>query len=190
MKRLLFFMVLSCPALTGCGGPFFLVGNVVNAAGTAIMEQQYQQRLHKSDNAHIDEGVEEMLRSDAKQGDSRAQYELGLFYLKKGESRAGQWICEAASNGYPEAQLLMGHWFNEDRNDNDQWPFITTRPDDRYAYLWYSLADASGEYTASLFLQDLQRKRMTAEEIDQSRQWLAAWQPRGCGATVLTGPAY
>ena len=105
----------------------------------------------------------------------------GLMHQSLGNSDAWGWVCRAANAGYPQAQLQLGHWYNEDRNREDLWPFISLRPDNRKAYVWYSLAADNGNLFAAQLRDRLARNDMTAEQVAAARERLARWSPGSCG---------
>ena len=181
-------LVALCCTLSGCGpSAVMLVGQVVNAAGTAVVEQREKEQRERPFEQRRMEAAEELLRYQAEGGDADAQYRLGLLYEMSKQPQAKEWVCRAAIGGHGKAQLQMGHWYSEDRKTVDPWPHIRVSPDDRQAYLWYSLAEASGEPAAALFRGELTRKRMTADHIAQAEAGIGHWQPEeGCGRTALS----
>ncbi len=173
---------VACGLVAGCGAAstFFLVGNVVNAAGTAAMEHQEKRQRARDDQEVMQEAMADMLQYRAAHGDLDAQYRLGLLYQSRRRSEARGWICRAAQAGHPGAQLQMGHWYSEDRSGSDMWPFIHVSLDDREAYVWYSLAERNGEPSAPAFRKQMELDRMSVKEIDEANRRLSAWEPGGC----------
>ena len=87
----------------------------------------------------------------------------------------------------------MGHWYNEDRNREDIWPFIDIRPDNKKAYVWYSLAESNGDLISLSYRERLERKVLRPDELAQARAELEEWTPESCGlftavASTTTAP--
>lgn len=121
------------------------------------------------------------LERRAQDGDVEAQYELGLIHQRAQSARARHWVCRAANNGLARAQAHMGHWYNEDRNREDIWPFIDIRPDNKTAFVWYSLAESNGDLISFSYRERLEKNVMSAEELSIARARLNDWAPENCG---------
>jgi hypothetical protein len=169
-------------ALTGCVDPAsMVVSSVATATVRTIIDQAHknrptpQQLWHRSQVAALEQ------RAGA--GDIEAQFQLGTYHMTRRDPAAQHWICEAASRGHAGAQLQYGHWYNEDRDREDLFPFIAIAPDDATAFLWYSLAERNGEPRATHFrnsLRDAQLPATRAQEVDLR---LSEWSPGPCGST-------
>lgn len=172
-------MAMLCLALgltlTGCGGAFFIVGDVVNAAGHAMTSNDPRDYRPSEDAV-----IEDYLREGAELGDPESQYQLGIYYMRKKNSQAFDWVCSAADQQHPRAQLLMGHWYSQDRSRSDIWPYIQNTLDDRNAYVWYSLAQGNGDNDAALFRDNMARNRMNEKQLQEARRLLDDWRPGTC----------
>jgi hypothetical protein len=179
-------ITLFCLLLTGCGPvtTFMLVGNVVNAAGHAYTDRPEYWQQKKLEEAET--FTEEYYRELAENDNPSAQFELGLYYLYERKSDAYYWICRSANKGYGRAQMQMGHFYNKDRQSVDSWPEIKTSLDDRVAFVWYSLAENTGEEDARLYRIRLIDGRMSDDRIEEAENMLASWQPVTCGKNDYT----
>ena len=169
-------LLQACTPLSGIAA----VGQVVNAAGTAAMEGATEQRRNRPASAIIEEAAEGALRDLANSGDPGAEYRLGVLLLGRQDARALDLICRAANQRYPKAQLMLGHWFDESRSDFDPWPFISVRPDNGRAYMWYRLAEQGGELKARYFREDLVSSGLAPEAIISGETMVKNWQSGGC----------
>lgn len=129
--------------------------------------------------------VEQLKRADlqqrAEQGDSEAQYQLGLAYCcgygpGHTETVARGWFCKAALNGHAGAQFQLGqlYGFRAAKNRPMSMPAY---PD--YAHLWYSLAAAQGHRLALAYRDALERD-MTAQQLSRSQDWSSHPRDAGC----------
>ena len=166
--------------LIGCApAPALIVLDVVSAAvnaGAAYSEANTPTSAEAWQNDRL-----ESLQQHASVGDFAAQYQLGIYYQSIQHASAQTWICRAANAGYAQAQLALGHWYNEDRNNEDLWPFIDIRPDNREAFVWYNLARINGVDTASLYLANIVSVMRTSGQLAEAQARLSSWSPRGCG---------
>jgi len=177
--------VLACTAaLGGCVDPVGMVASGVAQAAikTAIEQAEKsrptpQQLWHRAQLASLERR--------AAAGDAEAQYRLGTYYLLLRDPAAEPWICEAANQGHARAQLQYGHWFNEDRAREDLFPFITLRPDNATAYLWYELAARNGEPRAPFFRDSLIHAGIAAGKLEQGRARAARGSPGPCPRPLL-----
>ena len=176
-------MIFLAGALTGCGGPEVMIASsVAQAAIKASIE-------HAEKNKPTPEQAwraarREYLEERGHAGDPKAQYTLGQLYHLHRHGDAHYWMCEAANNGHPAAQLQLGHWYNEDRLEEDPWPFIGVTPDNQIAYMWYALAEKNGDTSGTPFLLDLKYNRLAPEELQAADAQLATWAPGSCGVLV------
>ncbi len=125
-----------------------------------------------------------LLESRAERGDLEAHYELGRAAARKEQRDAEHWICVAANRGHPKSLLQMGHWYNEDRDEEDQWPYIAISPDNRKAWVYYSLAAERGEPVGAAYRDALADRAMNETELRAAEQRLAAWKPVTCPYVV------
>ena len=76
------------------------------------------------------------IKRAARQGDARAQYELGKRYSeRKSYARALSWLRKAAEQGHPGAQNRLGVMYERGEG---------VRIDLVEAYKWYTLAGTTG----------------------------------------------
>ena len=168
MHRILFIaapLLASGMALSGCGplSGVMLVGNIVNAAGIAVVDASNEAREARGE-AERERGIDEHLAwMNAESGDSDGAYKIATLLSERHDPDAMRWMCEAARGGHPRAQLQVGHWYNEDRRREDLWPFIGVSPDDDVAYQWYTAALDNGEDRAFIFRESLSYTTLEAE---------------------------
>jgi TPR repeat protein len=170
-----------CGSLGGCAS----IGTTVltSVASAAIKTAIEQTQNHRPSAEQLWQDAQLAgLEHRAISGDSQAQYELGTYYLVRRESAGADWICQAAIVGHPQAQLQYGHFFNEDRKQEDLYPFVNIFPNNEQAFVWYSLATRAGEPMAAHFRDSLMSGRMTRAALDRAEGALDAWQPTACGA--------
>jgi len=132
-----------------------LVGGIVNAAGTAALEASDRNHAPTAEAGRSSAMTEHLARLGATSGDPQAAYVLATLLTERGDSRGLHWMCEAAQAGHGGAQLQLGHWYNQDREREDPWPFIGADPDDRVAAYWYGEASRNGKKIAVIFLDSL-----------------------------------
>jgi TPR repeat protein len=125
-----------------------------------------------------------LLESRAYGGDAEASYLLARIHQSHERRDAEHWMCEAANVGHREALMQMGHWYNEDRRREELWPYITLSPDNRKAYVYYTLAARRGEIIATAYRDAIAAEAMTAHDIRAAEQRLARWEPVTCPYVV------
>jgi len=89
----------------------------------------------------------------AKQGDARAQYNLGVMYdngqgVSQDYKTAVKWYKLAAEQGYAPAQFNLGFMYDEGQG---------VPQDYKTAVKWYRLAAEQGNYSANNFLKRLEK---------------------------------
>ena len=89
----------------------------------------------------------------AKQGNARAQFDLGLMYAKgdgvqRNEREAFKWFHKSARNNYTEAKFYMGLSFAEGRGVKKQ---------AQLARYWFKLAAKAGHRQAMAHLASIER---------------------------------
>jgi len=176
-------------ALGACGGPETMIASsLISAALRTAVDQAQKNRPTPEQMWH--EAQVASLERRAIAGDPEAQFQIGTYYLVLQEPVSRQWICAAANQGHPKAQLQYGHWFNEDRSREDLFPFIAVTPDNSTAYMWYDLAATNGEPRAPHFRDSLIYAGMPADTLERGRASVVAWTPGSCaGATIAAAPA-
>lgn len=89
------------------------------------------------------------LKESARQGDAKAQYELGILYLRgstevhRDYSRASHWIQLSAKQGDPEAQSILGFLYDKGLGVSQSY---------EEAKKWYLLAASQGSMKAQYSL--------------------------------------
>jgi TPR repeat protein len=187
MKRIHYLLALSFVlSSSGClvSPPVMIAVDVLAAAVKAGAD--YAEKNKPTPEERWEQSKLDRLTRRANDGDLDAQYELGLIHQAASSGKAKMWVCRAANNGLARAQTHMGHWYNEDRKQEDLWPFIDIRPDNREAFVWYSLAEANGNIFAGNFRNNLESESMSSDEIAKARNLLSRWKPAYCGFFAST----
>ena len=136
----------------------------------------------------------EPLRKIAEQDIARAQWTM-YFLLQEDPKRVAEavgWLCRAAARNHKYAQVRLGYVNREtvwrdwlDRPSTTYGIALAWlhskgfMPDNRVAYMWYTLAEANGEQYARYALDSL-TTHMTSEEILQAEQMVRDWKPGDC----------
>ncbi len=189
MKRIRYLLALSFVlSSSGCliSPPVMIAADVLTAAVKAGVD--YAEKNKPTPEERWQQSKLDRLTRRANDGDLDAQYELGLIHQAASSGKAKIWVCRAANNGLARAQTHMGHWYNEDRKQEDLWPFIDIRPDNREAFVWYSLAEANGNIFAGNFRNNLESESMSSDDIVKARNLLSRWKPAYCGFLASTSP--
>lgn len=110
------------------------------------------------------EEAREALWPAARSGNAEAEELIGVMYalglgVEKDEVRAFEWYLRAAMKGHAGAQSGVG-WYYEVG-------IGLPAPDLVRAHLWYVLSTIGGDPDAAISQEEV-RKKMTAEEIEQS----------------------
>ncbi len=175
------------PGLCACMDPQVMIAtNVASAALKASVEyaEQNQPTPAQAWRTARRQNLEELGHA----GDVGAQYALAQLYQAHHYREAQFWMCKAANSGYTAAQLQLGHWYNEDRLAEDPWPFISVEPDDRVAYMWYSLAERNGDLSGQPFRLHLQNDQLNEAELKAANAMAASWVPSSCGVLAKADP--
>lgn len=112
------------------------------------------------------------LSAKAQAGDAEAQLELANLFLKQrrcspeDEALGLRYLGNAANQGLPRAQFLMGEHIARDGSAN--FP---------KAYMWYTLARGSGYKHSDKALKEL-TARMTSEQLQVGLALVDGWKPR------------
>lgn len=111
-------------------------------------------------------------RVAAEQGDTAAQYNIGVMYrngdgVLQDYAEAVKWYRTAAEQGDIEAQNNLGFMY-----DNG----LGVPQDLVFAHMWFNLAAAQGNRMASEN-SDMTEKRMTREQIAEAQRLLREWKP-------------
>lgn len=142
--------------LAGCG----------NKAGGAKMkaaEQAYRQGDYQAALA--------VFRPMAESGNARAQFYLGEIYLsgsgvEKDYAQALKWAGAAAEQKDTNAQFTLGGMYESGKG---------VPRDYILAHMWYSLSATSGDEQAIRKKAELELKKMSMPEIEQSKQLELQW---------------
>ncbi len=138
--------------------------------------------------AGLDEGVAAYHRGDyatalrewrplAKQGNAKAQYNLGIMYnnglaVPQDYAKALQWYRKAAEQGDAGAQYNLGLYENGEGVPQDY----------AQAHLWYNLAASRlppGEVRdIAVKNRDTIAKRMTPAQISEAKKLAREWRPK------------
>lgn len=133
------------------------------------------------------------MRRLAKEGGHVVAYEQYLKYRNASESSefsaAWIWLCLAANAGYSKAQAEVGFWHRSSSWDNwrdwnekglNQLQNLGFQPDNRIAYMWYTLAVATGGESARHARDYYVAELLTEAEISQAEQMARDWKPGDC----------
>jgi len=113
----------------------------------------------------------EVFQAMAEQGNARAQFYLGEMYLSgsgvaKDYAQALKWASAAAEQKSPDAQYTLGVMYESGRG---------VAQDYVQAHMWYSLSGTSGDEQAIRKKAELELRKMTAAQIEQSKQMELKW---------------
>lgn len=152
------------------------------SAELGCAEGQFQVGLtycnpYKAQKANITEAPEEAIRwirKAAEQGYPNAQTYLGSLYGVgygglKDQAEGDKWTLRAANQGFGIAQFHMGRIYESGESSFPK--------DNVKAYMWYSLAVATGAQRAPEFLEKIAQK-MTTEQIDEAKRLANEWKPQ------------
>jgi hypothetical protein len=133
------------------------------------------------------------LRRLAKEGGHVVAYEQYLKYRNASESSefsaAWIWLCLAANAGYSKAQAEVGFWHRSNSWDNwrdwnekglNRLQKLGFQPDNRIAYMWYTLAVATGGESTRQARDYYVAELLTEVEISQAEQMARDWKPGDC----------
>ena len=139
-------------------------------AGVPQFAQLFATGSHAEQNAM--EPVPE-IQKKADQGDSNAQYKLGLVYdvgvgARQDLAKAALWYQRAADQGHVAAQFNLGLMYASGRGV----------PEDLVqAHMWLNLA-AAGSQAAARGERDLVAKKMTRSQVGEAVRLAREWQPK------------
>lgn len=109
----------------------------------------------------------------AQQGNSAAQFNLGLLYfdgngVPQNFSEAARWFQEAADQGYAKAQYNLGGMYGAGRG---------VKRDYIKAYVWLSLCAAQADEKCAA-QRDLVARKLSASKLSEAQQQARQWQPK------------
>jgi len=133
-------------------------------------------------------GIYALLESQAEGGNTNAAFALYLELSSKRQSTsaAWKWLCMIANSGHGEAQRSVGNWHRtltwQSGAERLGWlrDEVGIQPDNRVAYMWYTLADANGNLSTLSQREGSLKADMTPEEIGQAEQMVRDWKPGDC----------
>lgn len=143
-------------------------------------------RTNRADDHHF---AVQLYEENAENGDSDAQYKLGLLYLTgngalQDFAEAAKWLKLAAEQGYGLAQYELGLIYRSGYG-------LVIDP--VQSYVWLNLAAAAGVQQAAGARDDVMRSlntRQLAQAQKISRDWLASrMKPKASGGGKSTRPA-
>jgi uncharacterized protein len=113
------------------------------------------------------------IQKNAEQGDSNAQYKLGLVYdvgvgARQDLAEAALWYQRAADQGHVAAQFNLGLMYASGRGVSQ---------DLVQAHMWLNLA-AAGSQAAARGERDLVAKKMTRSQLGEAVRLAREWQPK------------
>ena len=180
-------LMLVAAALSACMGPQVMIAtNVASAALKASVD--YAEKNKPTPAQAWRASRRQYLEEQGHAGNASSQYAVAQLYQGHRDGAAQFWMCKAANSGHPAAQLQLGHWYNEDRLTEDPWPFISVRPDDRVAYMWYSLAELNGERSGEPFRLQLKNDQLNDADLEAAEAMTAGWAPGSCGVLASADP--
>lgn len=144
----------------------------VDAPISTVRARHDRSRLNHELNRMTDrkiEHFEELLRL-AEQGDTKAQYNLGVMYRKghgipKNDAEAVKWYRKAAEQSYVDAQYNLGLMYYNG---------VGVPYDYVKAYMWWSFAKALGDKDVAKNL-DIVQKQMTPAQIAEAQALASQW---------------
>ena len=110
----------------------------------------------------------------AEQGNTRAQYYLGVLYanghgVPQDDGQARQWWEKAAAHGYEKAQYILGVLYGSGYG----------MPQDLVqAHKWFNLSAAKGDNVGAA-TRDALAILMTPAQIDEAEKLAREWMPKG-----------
>ncbi len=133
-------------------------------------------------------GTPTLLKSQTEGGNTNAAFViyLQLSSERRTTSDAWKWLCMIANSGHGEAQRTLGNWHRtltwQSGTERLEWlrDEVGIQPDNRIAYMWYTLAGANGNLSALSQRKVFLEAGMTPEEIGQAEQMVRDWKPGDC----------
>ncbi len=114
----------------------------------------------------------------AKQGNAKAQFNLGLMYSKgrgvpQDYTEAARWYRRAAEQGVAQAQYTLGFMYSKGR---------AVPQDYAQAHMWYSLAVSryppSKDRDKAVFNRNIITAKMTPAQIAEAQKLAREWKPK------------
>jgi Sel1 repeat len=116
----------------------------------------------------------------AEQGQSRAQFNLGMMYdrgvgVVKDDAQAFDWMCRAAQQGDLAGQFNIGRRYLKG---------IAVDRNDIAAYMWFNLSAAQGEKSAAM-IRDTIARSMSSAQIAEAQRLTREWKPSSNATCAL-----
>jgi uncharacterized protein len=154
--RCVFVMLALSLLLSACGG-------TADESRLKAAEKAYYQGDFKT--------AAEVFHVMAERGNARAQFFLAQIYLNgngmpRDYAQALKWANAAAEQKSPDAQYTLGEIYASGKG---------VPRDYVQAHMWYSLSASTGDEQAIRKKAELEVKKMTAAQIEQSKQLELKW---------------
>lgn len=114
---------------------------------------------------------------EAMTGDARAQYRVAETFANT--KQAQKWYCLSALQGYVPAQAALGDLYSGKRRTFEQEQNARPVPDFVAAYMWYTVAAASGHDGAFNRRQTL-GNMMAPDDVVAAKKNAARWTQQRC----------
>ena len=114
---------------------------------------------------------------EAMAGDARAQYRVAETFANA--KQAQKWYCLSASQGYVPAQASLGDLYSGNRKTSDHGQNAKPELDFVAAYMWYTVAAASGHDRAFNRRQAL-GNMMAPNDVVAAKKNAARWTQQRC----------
>ena len=168
--------VLLC--LCGCMGPEMMIVSSIAQVALKTGIRYAEKNKPTPEQAWRRDRFQHVV-NQAAAGDVDAQFALSLYFQVHEKAAAERWTCLAANQGDARAQMQMGHWYNEDRLEEDLWPYIGLSPDNVRAYEWYRAAHAVGDPLGGALSEQVSAS-LSESEIAAAERRLNAGELKGC----------
>jgi len=121
------------------------------------------------------------LRTLADERDRESAYMRGGKYIAEQQSEEWEWLCKAADQGHPKAQVELAKWHRTDTvlNTEPAGFRATLVRDDRVAAMWYQLAADNGSTSAPIELESL-TQRLGESVVSDGKKLAGEWRPGNC----------
>ena len=120
-------------------------------------------------------------------GDSATAYEIHQAAMNRPENGAiaWKWLCISAERGNVRARQEAAWWHTSNLwerygDEGLKWARVAgLGPDNRVAYMWYTVAASDGDKQA-LGFRDLVVEGMTDDQVIEAEQMVQNWRPGQC----------
>jgi TPR repeat protein len=132
----------------------------------------------------------EALAKSVERGDTKTAYRM--YRRNPNTVNAWRWLCAAANGLHSKAQEKVGYWHRASIWSKGQIKLLRdvgVRPDDRIAYMWYTLALTEENSSTLLDIRDNHiAKQLSNSQIVQAEQMLRDWKPGDCPSAEFRLP--